>query len=53
MVRTDLGGEPALCAYVVRAPGTAPDPRALRRHLAAHLPTYLIPARLHTLDALP
>ncbi|MYV51334.1 AMP-binding protein [Streptomyces sp. SID3212] len=53
MVRTDVGGEPALCAYVVRVPGTAPDPRALRRHLAAHLPTYLIPARLHTLDALP
>ncbi|QIQ03959.1 hybrid non-ribosomal peptide synthetase/type I polyketide synthase [Streptomyces liangshanensis] len=53
MVRTDDGGEPALCAYVVRAPGTSPDPRALRRHLAAHLPTYLIPARLHTLDALP
>ncbi|MFK0048679.1 amino acid adenylation domain-containing protein [Streptomyces sp. NPDC090741] len=53
MVRTDCGAEPALCAYVVRAAGTEPDTRALRRHLAAHLPTYLIPARLETVDALP
>ncbi|MFJ3582077.1 amino acid adenylation domain-containing protein [Streptomyces sp. NPDC090127] len=55
-VRTGAAGEPALCAYVV---GTAdpgeerPDPLALRRHLAAHLPTYLIPAHLTVLDALP
>ncbi|MEW1722025.1 amino acid adenylation domain-containing protein [Streptomyces sp. NPDC093109] len=53
MVRTDSGGEPALCAYVVRVPGTTPDTRALRHHLAAHLPTYLIPAHLETVDALP
>lgn len=53
MVRTDCGAEPALCAYVVGAAGAEPDTRALRRHLAAHLPTYLIPARLETLDALP
>ncbi|MFG2621806.1 amino acid adenylation domain-containing protein [Streptomyces sp. NPDC048507] len=53
LVRTDSRGEPVLCAYVVRAPGTDPDTRALRHHLAAHLPTYLIPAHLETLDALP
>ncbi|MFD9532280.1 amino acid adenylation domain-containing protein [Streptomyces sp. NPDC060010] len=53
VVRTDRGGEPALCAYVVRAAGADPDPRTLRRHLAAHLPTYLIPAHLEALDALP
>ncbi|MFJ6104905.1 amino acid adenylation domain-containing protein [Streptomyces sp. NPDC092359] len=53
LVRTDPGGEPALCAYVVRADGADPDPRALRRHLAAHLPTYLIPAFLETVEALP
>ncbi|MBD0711522.1 MULTISPECIES: hybrid non-ribosomal peptide synthetase/type I polyketide synthase [unclassified Streptomyces] len=53
LVRTDPVGEPALCAYVVRTAGAEPDPRALRRHLAAHLPTYLIPAFLETVDALP
>ncbi|WP_329172792.1 non-ribosomal peptide synthetase/type I polyketide synthase [Streptomyces sp. NBC_01477] len=62
MVRTDVGGEPVLCAYVVRAHDVldaaepveaAPDTRALRRHLAAQLPTYLIPAHLTVLDALP
>ncbi|MFG2329426.1 amino acid adenylation domain-containing protein [Streptomyces sp. NPDC048604] len=52
-VRTDTGGEPALCGYVVAADGARPDPRALRRHLAAQLPTYLIPAHLTVLDALP
>ncbi|WNI14334.1 non-ribosomal peptide synthetase/type I polyketide synthase [Actinacidiphila sp. ITFR-21] len=70
-VRTGAGGEPALCAYVVRArdaldardadsvhaaagPADAgPDTRALRRHLAAQLPTYLIPTHLTVLDALP
>ncbi|MFC4036649.1 amino acid adenylation domain-containing protein [Streptomyces polygonati] len=60
MVRTDVGGEPALCAYVVHDVHAAadrvsavPDTRALRRHLAAQLPTYLIPAHLTVLDALP
>ncbi|MFJ3902951.1 amino acid adenylation domain-containing protein [Streptomyces sp. NPDC090025] len=66
MVRTDSGGRPALCAYVVRATTAAgaeaaaetadtagPDTRALRRHLAAHLPTYLIPAHIVVVDALP
>ncbi|MEV7728898.1 amino acid adenylation domain-containing protein [Streptomyces sp. NPDC087917] len=62
-VRTDIGSDPALCAYVVRAHTrgadaceageTGPDTRALRRHLAAQLPTYLIPAHLTVLDALP
>ncbi|MGW1012128.1 non-ribosomal peptide synthetase/type I polyketide synthase [Streptomyces termitum] len=53
LVRTDPGGEPALCAYVVPAAGAEPDPRVLRRHLAAHLPTYLIPSFLETVGALP
>ncbi|MDT9687069.1 amino acid adenylation domain-containing protein [Streptomyces sp. P9(2023)] len=55
-VRTGVTGEAALCAYVVGTPEdhqNAPDPLALRRHLAAQLPTYLIPAHLTVLDALP
>ncbi|MFD3943866.1 amino acid adenylation domain-containing protein [Streptomyces sp. NPDC058579] len=52
-VRTGAAGEAALCAYVVAAAGSTPDPLALRRHLAGHLPTYLIPAQLTVLDALP
>ncbi|MFJ5293167.1 amino acid adenylation domain-containing protein [Streptomyces sp. NPDC088348] len=53
VVRTDVGGEPALCSYVVHTADAVPDARALRRHLAAHLPTYLIPAHLEVLGALP
>ncbi|MGW2014250.1 non-ribosomal peptide synthetase/type I polyketide synthase [Streptomyces sp. NPDC001927] len=52
-VRAGASGEAALGAYVVAAAGSTPDPLALRRHLAAHLPTYLIPAHLTVLDALP
>ncbi|MFG2639417.1 amino acid adenylation domain-containing protein [Streptomyces sp. NPDC048370] len=55
-VRAGATGEAALCAYVVGAPDGAqapPDPTSLRRHLAAQLPTYLIPAHLTVLDALP
>ncbi|MEU9702885.1 amino acid adenylation domain-containing protein [Streptomyces sp. NPDC047981] len=52
-VRTGPAGEPVLCAYVVGTDGGTPDPRALRRRLAAQLPTYLIPAHLTVLDSLP
>lgn len=52
-VRTDLRGEAVLCAYCVPAAGVVLDPRALHRHLAAQLPTYLIPAYFTSLDALP
>ncbi|WP_049579349.1 non-ribosomal peptide synthetase, partial [Streptomyces sp. SBT349] len=52
-VRDDARGEPALRAYWVPAPGARQDSRALRRHLATRLPTYLIPAHFTALDALP
>ncbi|GGY98972.1 amino acid adenylation domain-containing protein [Streptomyces nitrosporeus] len=52
-LRTDGRGEAALCAYCVPAPGAAPDPRALRRHLAASLPSYMIPAHFVVVPALP
>ncbi|MEU0919303.1 amino acid adenylation domain-containing protein [Streptomyces cyaneofuscatus] len=53
-VTTDTGGEAALCAYCVpAAPGTALDRRALRRHLAGSLPSYMIPSYVVELPALP
>ncbi|WEH32211.1 amino acid adenylation domain-containing protein [Streptomyces sp. AM 4-1-1] len=52
-VRTDARGEAVLCAYCVPATGSTLDTRTLRGHLAAHLPTYLIPTYFTTLDALP
>ncbi|MFI7086149.1 amino acid adenylation domain-containing protein [Streptomyces anulatus] len=52
-VRTDTGGDAALCAYCVPAPGAALDVRALRRHLARSLPSYMIPSHFTELPALP
>ncbi|WP_326701232.1 amino acid adenylation domain-containing protein [Streptomyces sp. NBC_01754] len=52
-VRTDTGGDTALCAYCVPAPGTTLDRRALRRHLAASLPSYMIPAYIVPVPSLP
>ncbi|OON73827.1 non-ribosomal peptide synthetase/type I polyketide synthase [Streptomyces tsukubensis] len=52
-VRADARGDAALCAYCVPASGASVDPRALHRHLAAQLPTYLIPAHFTSVDALP
>ncbi|MEU2194164.1 amino acid adenylation domain-containing protein [Streptomyces fimicarius] len=52
-VRADTGGEAALCAYCVPAPGATLDGRALRRHLARSLPSYMIPSHFVELPALP
>ncbi|KAB8161290.1 amino acid adenylation domain-containing protein [Streptomyces sp. 3MP-14] len=53
-VRPDAAGEPALCGYwVPGAPGDAPGEAELRRHLAAALPTQLIPAHLTAVERLP
>ncbi|ARI51098.1 non-ribosomal peptide synthetase [Streptomyces sp. S8] len=52
-VTTNTGGEAALCAYCVPAPGAGLDRRALRRHLAGALPSYMIPAYFVELPALP
>jgi D-alanine--poly(phosphoribitol) ligase subunit 1 len=37
---------------IVAAQGQ-PDPRALKRQLAAHVPHYMVPERIHVLDRLP
>ncbi|MFB8198768.1 non-ribosomal peptide synthetase/type I polyketide synthase [Kitasatospora purpeofusca] len=52
-VRADRGGEHVLCAYCVPAPGRTFDHRALRRHLAGQLPTFMIPTHFTELPALP
>ncbi|GHF69741.1 hypothetical protein GCM10018790_54530 [Kitasatospora xanthocidica] len=52
-VRQDASGEAVLAAYVVPAEGTVLDRRELRRHLAEHLPTVMIPSYLTELPALP
>ena len=48
----DASGEKTLVGYVVPA-GEAPTAAALREHLAALLPEYMIPSRFETLEALP
>ncbi|WP_062436441.1 hybrid non-ribosomal peptide synthetase/type I polyketide synthase [Herbidospora daliensis] len=47
-----LTGE-RLTAFVEPRPGRDPDPVALRRHLGATLPSYMIPARIEIVTALP
>ena len=42
-----------LVAYVTAAPGAAPDPAELRRHLAERLPAYMVPAAFVVLRSLP
>ncbi|GFJ83607.1 hypothetical protein Phou_077870 [Phytohabitans houttuyneae] len=53
MVRQDADGRKRLVAYVVPAPGRAPDHAALRRHLAASLPDYMVPSAYVSLARLP
>jgi hypothetical protein len=42
-----------LVAYVAARPGQAPDEDALREHLKASLPSYMVPRHFVLLDALP
>ncbi|MGW0534029.1 non-ribosomal peptide synthetase [Streptomyces sp. NPDC003032] len=53
VVREDRPGDRRLVAYAAPATGTAPDPAALREHLAAKLPRHMVPAAVVLLDALP
>ncbi|MFY2561289.1 amino acid adenylation domain-containing protein [Corallococcus terminator] len=46
-------GDPALVAYVQPVPGTTLDEAALREHLRAHLPAYMLPAHLVVLTSFP
>jgi amino acid adenylation domain-containing protein len=55
VLRQDGAGEPRLVAYVVARRGheDAVDLHALRRHIAAALPDYMVPPAFVVLDALP
>lgn len=48
-----LSGESGLVAYVVSASEVLPSSTALRAHLAARLPDYMVPAAYVTMSALP
>nr|WP_223243471.1 non-ribosomal peptide synthetase [Streptomyces sp. CBMA123] len=51
--REDSPGERRLVAYLVPAGPERPEPAALRAHLAAALPEYMLPAAYVPLEALP
>ncbi|WP_327120823.1 amino acid adenylation domain-containing protein [Streptomyces sp. NBC_01341] len=53
LVREDRPGDRALTAYVVPAPGHAPDPDLLAARVGRHLPAYMVPTVIQPLDALP
>jgi acyl-CoA synthetase (AMP-forming)/AMP-acid ligase II len=43
----------ALAALFVPAPGAPSDAGAVRRHLAAELPRFMVPAHVWAVEALP
>ncbi|MET9594007.1 amino acid adenylation domain-containing protein [Streptomyces sp. NPDC006516] len=53
VVREDIPGDRRLVAYVVPAPGAAPDDSALARRVRRALPAYMVPSVFVLLDALP
>ncbi|MER7668257.1 amino acid adenylation domain-containing protein [Kitasatospora sp. NPDC096128] len=53
VAREDRPGEKRLVAYAIAEPEQAPDPEALREHLAARLPEFMVPAAVVVLDAFP
>jgi amino acid adenylation domain-containing protein len=53
IVRAEMSGDERLIAYLVAADAARPDAAALRRHLAAGLPNYMLPNAFVWLDALP
>lgn len=53
VVREDEPGDKYLAAYIVLAPGAAFSLADLRKHLAAKLPDYMVPATVTVLERLP
>ena len=53
IAREDAPGDVRLVAYYVAAVGRTPQAAALRAHLAARLPSFMLPAQLVALPALP
>jgi SagB-type dehydrogenase family enzyme len=53
VVREEAPGDKRLVAYVMGRDGVTPVVRALREHIQARLPAYMIPAAFVVLDALP
>ncbi|MBQ1047560.1 amino acid adenylation domain-containing protein [Micromonospora sp. C51] len=53
LARPDRDGDRVLVAYVRPAPGCRPTVRELRRHVAAALPDYMVPAAIVFVDGFP
>ncbi|UQW99377.1 amino acid adenylation domain-containing protein [Streptomyces sp. RerS4] len=53
IAREDTPGNKRLVAYVVPRAGACADPAELRRHVAADLPDYYVPAAVVLLESLP
>nr|WP_234355555.1 non-ribosomal peptide synthetase [Kitasatospora aureofaciens] len=53
VAREDRPGDKRLVAYLVPAPGGAPEPGELSGRLRRELPDYMVPAAFVTVDALP
>nr|ADU56136.1 hypothetical protein CA915-15 [uncultured organism CA915] len=53
VAREDRPGDKRLVAYVTPAGRPGPDPAAVREHLAARLPEFMVPASVTVLDSFP
>ncbi len=53
LLREDRPGDKRLVGYVVAEEGETPDEEELKVALLAHLPSYMVPSRIVTIDAFP